>query len=342
MRKFKVLLLVLIFISTLIFAGNAVIFKEISKPDSISVDDNNIYITQGINVFIYSKKDMTLINKIGKEGQGPNEFAKSPRPWIPSLLFHKAGKNLLVNSIGKTSLITKDGKFLKEVKAPSLFGGFVPFGNKYIGFSRSIEEKTMYIDLNLYDSNFKKGKRVYKVKSPQQRGGKVNPIIMGQFQNFFYQYAEDNKFFLPTDDGIIHVFDINGRELPSIKPGYREVLMSKELKKTYDSFFKNDIRFKRIYTLDRKNVEFPKRLRPIKAHRIADSKIYIISNKMEKQKYESFIYSTSGKLIKKTYIQLDSKDILELYPFAINNNKTYQLVENENEDWELIIKKIVL
>ncbi len=341
MKFVQLLMLLLICMTNAGFAEKTqALPEEISNPDTILVDAKRIVIGQGVHVFVIDRKSMQLERKIGKAGQGPNEFMKSPRPWIPSLIIHLKGKDLLINSIGKTALVGFDGIFIKEVKAPGFFGGFVPFGDKYVGFGRAMKEKISYITLSLYDNQFKNERLLYQVKSPQQRGGKVNPIVMGNFQHFFYQYSDEKRFYFPTDDGTIHVFDLNGKEVDSIKPAYTAVPLSGKLAATYDQFFKTDIRFKRIYTLDRQNVEFPKQLKPIKAHRVIDGKIYIITNNKNPKGYDSFIYSTEGKLLKRLPLQIMDRDILELYPFAIKDGKLFQLVENDDESYELQVSDI--
>ena len=70
-----------------------------------------------------------------------------------------------------------------------------------------------------------------------------------------------------------------------------------------------------------------------------DDKIYVISNFKKENKYETFIYNFSGKLLKKTFVPLADQDLFNVYPFCIKNGKIYQLIEDE-EGVILTIRKI--
>lgn len=83
------------------FSQKEVPLPDIMNPNSIVIDNQQIYIVQEVNVFIYSLKDFSLINKFGKAGEGPREFKKVPQPWIPSISLYLAGDKLMINSVGK-------------------------------------------------------------------------------------------------------------------------------------------------------------------------------------------------------------------------------------------------
>ena len=48
----------------------------------------------------------------------------------------------------------------------------------------------------------------------------------------------------------------------------------------------------------------------------------------------------NGKFVKKIPVPIKDHNILELYPYALEGSKLYQLVENEEEEWELHIASI--
>lgn len=335
MKKITVFL-VLAVAASMIFAAKTATFPGLSNPEAILIDDSKIFITQGINIYIYSLKDFKLQKKIGKQGEGPREFIKVPAAWLPSLYVYLKPDRLLINSTTKVSLFTKQGTFIKEIKSASLARRFIPIGEKYIGARFTRENKILYITFNLFDSLFKKEKMFYRVLFPMQQGKKFNPIAVALSKNLTLRYAYKKKFFLPTEDGIIHVFSDNGKEVYSINPGYNKVKVTPELKKRYDDFFSTDIRFRQPYAASKNNIEFPGYLPLMKDYRVSEDRVYVISYKQENKKYESFIFNLNGKLLKKTLIPLIDKDILEVYPFTIKNGKIYQLIENEdNEEWEL-------
>lgn len=342
MKKISIfLILILAAFTSVIHAAKAAVFPELNNPGTILIDSNKIFVTEGIHVYIYSLTDFKFLKKIGKEGEGPREFKKAPVPWLPALyVFLKPGQ-IFINSRGKVSLFTQEGTFINEINTASLGRRFIPVGEKYIGMGFSRENKILYVTFNLHDPQFRKEKMFYRVTFPQQQGKKMNPIVMALIKNFSYKHAYDKKFYLPTEDGIIHVFDDSGRELYTINPPYKKVEVTPALKKRYDDFFKTDVRYRDIYadTDSTNQIEFPGYLPLMMDYRVSDDRVYIISNSREDQKYETFIYDLKGTLLKKTLIPLIEKDILEVYPFTIKNGKIYQLVENEDEEeWELHVE----
>lgn len=64
--------------------------------------------------------------------------------------------------------------------------------------------------------------------------------------------------------------------------------------------------------------------------------IYVVTNKMVKGNYETFIFDHQGKLRRKALLPLKNIDLLEICPFTIYKNRLYQLRETEDEEeWEL-------
>jgi hypothetical protein len=52
----------------------------------VQVDKNQLYITDGASVFIYSLKDYQLQKKFGKRGEAPGEFLVDPNIFSGSVL----------------------------------------------------------------------------------------------------------------------------------------------------------------------------------------------------------------------------------------------------------------
>jgi hypothetical protein len=74
---------------------------------------------------------------------------------------------------------------------------------------------------------------------------------------------------------------------------------------------------------------------------VDNASIYILTYRKQPEKYEIFIYDTSGKYIKQVYLPIQYIDRIQPYPFAIKNGILYQLIENEeNEAWELHASEI--
>ena len=83
----------------------------------------------------------------------------------------------------------------------------------------------------------------------------------------------------------------------------------------------------------------------IKKLSIANDKVYIQTYKKSNGKFEFYIFDIHGKLIKRIFLPIYQmyKGFIFLYPFTIQNEKLYQLVENDkSEVWELHITEIDL
>jgi len=325
-----------------VYSAGEVTIPDIYKPDSITVNENYIYITQGVEVFIYSKKDMKLIKKFGQAGEGPREFKKIPAPWIPSITLYLTGDKLLINSLGKVSFYSKNGEFINETSTGTQ-ARYIPVGDKYIYMHITAEDKVTYIAADLLDANLKNKIKLCHFKFPAQPGKKRDPILMARMISYFDRYAYKDKFVYPTESNSIKIFNSDGKEVTSFTPNYTKVPIDGALKKKLNDFFTNDIRYKVPYSLDkdRNLISLPEHMPIFKDYRLADDKIYILSNFKKDGKFETFIYDFSGKLLKKTFIPLKESDMLTLYPFYIKDNKIYQLVmDEEEEEFRLHITEI--
>jgi hypothetical protein len=341
MKKFLILFFLISLIVPVYSAGEVAI-PDIYKPDSITVNENYIYITQGVEVFIHSKKEMKLIKKFGQAGEGPREFKKSPTPWFPSISLYLTSDKLVINSLGKISFYSKDGEFINETSTGTQ-ARYIPVGDKYVYMYFTAEDKVTYIASDLLDANLKNKNNLCRFKFPAQAGKKRDPILMARLASYFDRYAYKDKFVYPTDTNSIKIFNSQGKEVTSFTPNYTKVPINGALKKTIDEFFSNDIRYKIPYLADkdRNLISLPEHMPIFKDYRLADDKIYILSNFKKDGKFETFIYDFSGKLLKKTFIPLVESDMLTLYPFSIKDNKIFQLVmDEEEEEFKLHITEI--
>ncbi|MCP5053153.1 MAG: hypothetical protein GY940_38665 [bacterium] len=74
---------------------------------------------------------------------------------------------------------------------------------------------------------------------------------------------------------------------------------------------------------------------------VTGGKIYAMTfRKDDKKNVECVVLDKAGKLLKTVFLQLEARNNADLYPYTIYDGKTYQLVETEDEDWALHVKKI--
>lgn len=310
------------------------VLPGIFKPESIIVGESRIFVTQGVEVFIYSKENLKLAKKFGKEGEGPREFKKSPVPWIPSLTLYLNGKRLVVNGIGKVAYYSVDGDFIDEKTTGTFLARFIPLKDKYVYMHNTSEDKVRYIQAELVDKDFKNNVKLCRFKFPAQQGKKRDPILMARIVTYFDRYVYRDKFVFVSNDNAFQVFNADGKEVAQFTPAYTIVPIKGKLKTDIDTFFTNDIRYKRPYQADKSRnlIRLPDHMPIFKDYRLADDKIYILSNFKKDGNYETFVYDFAGKLLKKTFISLPHDDFLTPYPFDIQNGNIYQLVHDEEDD----------
>ena len=100
MKKVIFLLSFLLIFASFTFA-KVHLMADLVKPSMIIVKDKKLYVLEKTTISIYSIKNMKLITKLGKTGEGPGEFMA--RPYGPPMSMSFVNGELVVNSINKLS-----------------------------------------------------------------------------------------------------------------------------------------------------------------------------------------------------------------------------------------------
>lgn len=334
MKNVKCLMvLVLLFLFThYIYPEVVKTFPELLKPDGIFVDGNRMIVKEKVTVYVFSLKDFSIIKKFGRKGEGPEEF-KDRINWIG---FRK--DFFYVASRGKISYFTMDGNFIKEKRAISTSGwGFDPFGNQFLGSGYRKEGNTIFRTINIYDSQLKIMKEVFKKEHDYQEGKGLRMFTAPQ--NFG---TCDNKIFIAfSNDFVIDAFDHKGDKIFSINREYEKLRVKDQHKKEVLNFFKTNPETKERYDWYKQNLKFPSYFPAIRYLYPKDRLLYIRTYKKIDKKTETFIFDMEGKLVKKVLLPVFENNVVEYYSMSISNGKLYQLIENEDtEVWELHITEI--
>jgi hypothetical protein len=343
MRRFILLSIVMLVVgSGFVFGKKVVELSNLVNPNSVfsplTVDDNYIYITDGLVINIYSASDYKWKKSFGKRGEGPQEFMGYDTGCVLTTV---TPDYIIVDSLNKLSFFTKEGIFKKEIKIKrDTSAGYIfrPFGDKYLAYKSRLEKGKVIGALFLYDSDFNRLKEL----------ANWNEFL---FQEVFNPYARrkpvplvyKNKLFVNNyDNGDINVFDTDGKKLYSINYPFEKVEVTNWHKKETHRIYKTDPRFKLDMERARKKLTFPKYLPPMKGYNVSDGKIYVLTYIMKDEKSEFIVLDTRGKFLKKIMFPLVNLYFLEPYPYNIRNGKIFQLVENEEETWELHISDLEL
>jgi hypothetical protein len=296
------------------------------------MENDRLYITEETTVYIYSTQDYHLIKKFGKSGEGPGEFLR-----FVAVTPHE--DHLIINSVGKISLYSKDGEFIKEIKAAGGITFFYqPLGKNYVGVGFSLEDNTRFESINLYDPELKKIKTLLKRESDTQPNKGVIKIL----HNTLRYLTFGNKLYVVNGhDFEIKVYDKDAKELMTIRRDYERVPFGEEDKKRILEEIARDPRQKQYMDVIKKMAVFPNYYPAIVALFQRDDFIYVMTFRRQEDKYEFFVFDGNGNLFKKTFIPFVFQTAMNPYPFSIKDNRLYQLVENaDTEEWELHVADI--
>ncbi len=311
---------------------------ELINPESFShpikVENNKIFITDGIKVFIYSSKDLKLINSFGKSGEGPGEVLGYDQGRLVTSSL--ASENIVVSSVNKMSYFSKDGKFLKEIK-PANGYMFITFGSKFVGYSNAAEGRVNYNSLNLYDSRFNKVKELARSSQPSPIN-KFSPFFLHRPKPVVY----GGKLYVNNPvTGIIDVYGKEGQKLKSITYNFEKIKITDAGKKKILGFFKYDPRMKQFFEQVKKLIDFPEYYPFIMNYHIANDMIYILTYKKEANASAFVILDINGKFINKIMLPLPEVNSLETCPYTISNGKFYMLnFDEDSEMWNLHINDL--
>ncbi len=325
-----VLILILLLLPGLSRAEKLTSLPDVMRPDSVTVEKDRFYVTEGVNVYIYSLKDFKLLKKFGKMGEGPREFRGLLRIFT-------GPDHLVINSLGKISLFTKDGVYKSETRSVSLCWGIQPVQDYYIGYSRTMENEEMYNTVNIFDAKLNRGVELYRRTRQVQRSGAIDLVKSPTS----FVYILDKSIFLNGSDDKIHVYDLKGTKTHTIDPRIKKRSFTPKDEERYRNYFKNHPRFKAGYQRVKDRIKFPSHFPGIRFFAVTDGKLVVLTYRKEKGNTQCLVLDPKGKLIKKTWLPYRFSNELDPYPFHFSGGKFYQLIENEEEEeWEIHVTSL--
>jgi hypothetical protein len=336
MNKKLMIIIFLIFIFSAVHAKQIVKITDAFNPTQIHVTNDRMYIVDGFTFLIYSLKDFKFIKKIGEEGEGPREF-KDAIYWV-----YFRGHQMIVNSLAKVSYFSPDGEFIKEKKAfaGSRAGDFCPIGNQFAAVQFLTEKQTFFKTVNIYDSNLKKIKEIYRVKEDFQPG------------KYMKAYSEPKTFTVHNDkiyvsfdnDFKITVFNSQGEKVFTIEKEYQRLEVTEEHEQAAQMYYKTAPYYKKYYERIKSLLEFPTHLPAVKTFAFSEDKLYVHTYNKKDKKTEFYVFTPKGKFLERVFLPIIGEEEIRfkfssIYEFK--NGKLYQLVENEEtEEWEVHISAL--
>ena len=333
MKSISIIIGVLFFCNLILPSTRVQSMPGLVNPDELQVFGDKLFVGQFPHISIYSTRDFRLLNKIGKQGEGPKEFLQYCIPFVVK-------DKLIVSSQGKVSFFTLDGEFIAEKKVNARGASFKPVGEFYGVYAYAKQDQIDYRAIDLYDADFKKVKELYRFRLWLQDGGPQKGAYVIDSSRFRFKAMEHNLIWADMKDFIVYIWDAKSDQVKTIKQKYKPIRITEKDKKEYHQHL-NKPRNRRYYERIKPLIKFPSYFPPIKGAEVADNKIYVYTYNMKNNLTKFFIFSISGKLIKKTYLLLLGGIRPEQYPFCFGNDQLFQLTEPEDSDeWALHITDI--
>ncbi len=330
-----VILLTTILAVVLLAQTKIIPLPDLQKPETVLVDQTQMYMTEGVFIYIYSLKDFKLIKKIGKKGEGPQEFISNPQ--YGSLVINVKTGDIFAESVGKVSWFAKDGTFKKEQRLPNPLVLFLqPFGKNFVGMGFEPEGQKTMMKLNLYDDKFSKVKEIHKIEHYYQQGKGTTML-----QNPPFSAIYDNKLFVAwQNDIIIDVLDAEANKLYTIKHDIDRRPVTEKDKEKIIEFLKTNPATKDYFEF-LKPYNFPSNFPALQNLFVTGDKIYLVTFKDEGKQTEVLILDLKGKLLKRVLITLIMDTPIVPYPYTIHEGILYQTAEDPDEEgWNLHVTEI--
>lgn len=349
MKKLFLIFVLSFFNLGLMMAKEVVVLKELTYPYNMQISENEIFISEQAHIYIYSLNDLKLIRKFGRKGEGPGEFITHK---VKPIQFDVHPECVYVESMMRVTIFNRKGQHKKTIKLPFYnAAGLYPealSNGCFVGYQYADEDipknrriinnfygsgRKVFVTINIYNSKFKKIKEVCREAEPV--GEFLFPIGGGLE---FKVYKNDIYVLYGQPDLHIDCFDKSGKFKYSIKKDNIErQKVSPEnienIKAVGKLKWKED--YERIF---KKKMKFRKYWPSVKSFFIDMEIIYISTHVIKNGKRLWYLYDLRGNLIKQQYLPFVAQnDSDAIFPQTVHNDKLYQVVANENYEWELNI-----
>jgi len=336
MRKEITMIIFLLAMGIMSVCKTAPVFTDHFKGPSILLDDKQIYVWDRSlrKIVIYKRDNFQKVAEFGRRGEGPGEFIGIGKVIL-------SNNYIYVSSYPKLCVFSKAGKLIKEKKGPVEAGGYIPFGNNFIGISYPGSNPTddrFGIQFSLYDGNLKKKKDIFLTeinKSVMYKGNKDNVLW---FRDCCDAVAYKDRLYIGTTGKGFYfaVFNLDGNLLYEIKKDEeKRRITTSEKQNLLDGIKKNlgEIRWNEYKS--RFEIIFPEYYPSYKTFFIDDDKIYVFRFPLD-EKYEILILDLKGNTLKRNLKTGEELGIVEPGCFYIQGGKYYCLRENDEDDvWEM-------
>jgi hypothetical protein len=334
------LMLILLMCVSYGFAEKLAVLSEPQKPGMIDANEHELFVVDGVTVYVYSLKDYRLVRQFGKRGEGPGELIPD-REMPPQLQL--VNDKICLNSFNKMIYYSHQGKMLNERRVDFYAPQMRPVGNNYAIVKVSNDGDGMQtFKVILLDAGLKELKTLY------QRSRR-HPMSFGKMDippSFvFIRSFEDKVFVMDQAKGFtILVFNKNGDLLKTIEKDYKPIKMSEAYKKEIMEWLGRHPLFKEAPPELKNMIHLTEDLPVIRNFLVKDHKIYVRTYLQKNGLGEFFIFDENGKELKHIFLPEGDIEKIQGNPnstYAFKGDKYYYVVDNsDSEVWELHVEKL--
>ena len=327
----RILIVVLIFFASYIFiqGEKVAVLKDLLKPIYLAIDHNQIYVTDGAKIHVYTLKDYKKKFAFGKAGEGPEEFKLMPGQF--PMVFPQE-KKLVINSVGRVSFFTREGKFIKELitKSTQFQGMYQPVKDGFagMGFGVNREKQQVCLTIDIYNHKMEKIKEIFSIPFMSRRGMEF-PVVNPQF------FLKNNRIIMGGSDKlIVNILNLEGEKLSSLTYKYKNLEVTDTYKEKVMLLFSKLIPKDRLAILKRL-ITFKKIFPAIQQIFVDNRYVYAMTYLERGEETEFIIFDiTKGTSVKKM-LPVQYIDI-RVSPLAFKDGYLYQVISNEEtEYWDL-------
>lgn len=349
MRK-AVIFLLIMFCSSLIFAEKTGELLQVLRPQNLEVGGNRLYVSEGAEIHVFSLKDLSLICRFGKKGEGPGELQVNP--FIANNITEYPAY-LFVQAFNKILYFNHDGNFVREQrKVPSLFR-ILPVGKNFIVNKIVPGEKQQQISVAaIHDAQLKEIKELCR----QEVSTRGSNMFMAADTIQFAVY-KDKVYLENSKKGfVIEVYDQTGALQETIKKEIPPLTLTDNHRNELIEDLKNDplaaAQIKNVGSWEEYkkllNLHWPRYSPPIRDIVVSGNRIYLQTFNTREREVEFVVLAIDGQEIKRVFLpRVKEPSLLGRLVgrgtrlFDIEEDKYYYLYENEDEEvWELHVKNI--
>lgn len=333
-----------IILSMNLFGLQVIPLPDLTKPLDIQADNDQLYIIDGHRVYIYSIRTLKKKAVFGQPGEGPGEFKINASNLDLQIHLTPQKDTLFVYNMARMLYFSKRGSFLKQQRVNRNYLILIPVANHFI--AQRIKRQPQGVSCfstGIFDGDMRELAEIASraVNNPRRpRKKSENRFRILKTPPFTVRVTSRNIYLLNSTDAIIRVFNSEGRPLTTLRYPYRRIAVSPDDRQAIFSYYKTHPIWRRRFTQLKKRMDIAKIFPAFRTFFIDKSLIYLESYERSARGIVVLASNLQGQVLGRFLLPIRHQNFLKPWPHVIRNHKLYQLVNNDDDVWELHMTSI--